>query len=200
MLGRICAVILCDSTIHDLIGSGHIKIDPFDPTLVQPASLDVRLGTEFKVLRPANITHLDPAEQTGHLWEPVEATHFQPFVLHPGQFALGHTLERVGLPADVAAQLGGKSSLARLGLAVHATAGWIDPGFSDPPATIVLEFSNVGPVPMVLRPGMRISQLIFMRLDEAAERPYGHPDLNSKYQGQQGAQPGMYHLNERPSS
>lgn len=185
-------MILSDATLRALIGSGSIVLDPFDPDLVQPASVDVRLGTEFRVMRNSRLTHIDPFEPQDRLMDTVSVEHGQPFVLHPGEFALGHTAEVIGCGDDIVGIVNGKSSLGRLGLQVHATAGFVDPGFR---GTVVLELSNVANLPILLRPGMKIAQMVFQRLDRAAERPYGHPDLKSKYQGQQGAVASRYDQN-----
>jgi dCTP deaminase len=185
-------VILSDVTLREYIGSGYITLDPFDPQLVQPASVDVRLGTEFRVMRNSRLTHIDPFEPQDKLMDTVSVPIGEPFVLHPGEFALGHTAEIIGCPDDIVGIVNGKSSLGRLGIQVHATAGFIDPGFK---GTVVLELSNVANLPILLRPGMKIAQMVFQRLDRAAERPYGHPDLKSKYQGQQGAVASKYNQN-----
>jgi dCTP deaminase len=185
-------VILADATIRDLVARGHLGIDPFDPTLVQPASVDVRLGGQFRVMRSNRLTHIDPREANDGLMEVVDVGTGDPFVLHPGEFALGHTSETFSLPDDVVGIVNGKSSLGRLGLQVHATAGYVDPGFR---GVIVLELSNVATLPILLRPGMKVAQMVFQRMDRAAEQPYGHPALGSKYQGQRGAQASRYSEN-----
>ena len=185
-------MILSDGTLRELIGSGRILLEPYDPELVQPASVDVRLGTEFRVMRNSRLTHIDPFEPQDKLMETVSVPDGEPFVLHPGEFALGHTAETVGCPDDIVGVVNGKSSLGRLGIQVHATAGFIDPGFK---GTVVLELSNVSNLPILLRPGMKVAQLVFQKLDRPAERPYGHPDLKSKYQNQQGAVASKYDQN-----
>lgn len=185
-------MILSDATLRELFSSGRILLDPYDPELVQPASVDVRLGTEFRVMRNSRITHIDPFEPQTKLMDTVSVPEGEPFVLHPGEFALGHTLETVGCPDDIVGVVNGKSSLGRLGIQVHATAGFIDPGFK---GTVVLELSNVSNLPILLRPGMKVAQLVFQKLDRPAERPYGHPDLKSKYQGQSGAVASKYNEN-----
>jgi dCTP deaminase len=185
-------VILSDATLREYLGSGYIHLEPYDPDLVQPASVDVRLGTEFRVMRNSRITHIDPFVEQTKLMDTVSVPEGEPFVLHPGEFALGHTSEVVGCPDDIVGVVNGKSSLGRLGIQVHATAGFIDPGFR---GTVVLELSNVSNLPILLRPGMKIAQLVFQKLDRKAERPYGHPDLKSKYQGQQGATASKYNQN-----
>jgi dCTP deaminase len=185
-------VILSDATLRELLASGYVCIDPYDPQLVQPASVDVRLGNEFRVMRNSRLTHIDPFESQQRLMDTVTVPDGEPFVLHPGEFALGHTAEVIGCPGDIVGIVNGKSSLGRLGIQVHATAGFIDPGFK---GTVVLELSNVANLPILLRPGMKIAQMVFQRLDRPAERPYGHPDLGSKYQGQQGAVASKYDQN-----
>lgn len=183
------AVILADRTIRERVANGQLVIDPFDPELVQPASVDVRLGTEFRVMRNSRMTHIDPLLSNDSLMETVQVELGEPFVLHPDEFALGHTAETFRLPPDVVGIVNGKSSLGRLGVQVHATAGFVDPGFA---GTIVLEFSNVATLPILLRPGMRVAQMVFQSLDRPADRPYGHPELNSKYQDQRGAVASKY--------
>ncbi len=185
-------MILSDATLRELIGSGRILLDPYDPELVQPASVDVRLGTEFRAMRNSRLTHIDPFDPHDKLMETVSVPEGEPFVLHPGEFALGHTAETVGCPDDIVGVVNGKSSLGRLGIQVHATAGFIDPGFK---GTVVLELSNVSNLPILLRPGMKVAQLVFQKLDRPAERPYGHPDLKSKYMNQQGAVASKYNQN-----
>jgi dCTP deaminase len=185
-------MILSDRTIRALVGEGRLGIEPYDAQLVQPASIDVRLGSQFRVMRNRQATHIDPFESSTDLMDVVEIAAGEPFVLHPGEFALGHTSEVFRLPDDLVGIVNGKSSLGRLGLLVHATAGFVDPCFT---GSIVLELSNVATLPIVLRPGMKVAQMVFQRLDQPAERPYGHPDLGSKYQGQQGATPSRYDAN-----
>ena len=187
------SMILADASIRDQVDSGRLRIEPYASELVQPASVDVRLGTQFRVMRNSRLTHIDPAVANDALMETVEVPDGEPFVLHPGEFALGHTAESFELPDDLVGIVNGKSSLGRLGLQVHATAGFVDPGFT---GVIVLELSNVATLPILLRPAMKVAQMVFQRLDRPAERPYGHPDLNSKYQGQRGATASRYALND----
>ncbi|HEX9259640.1 MAG TPA: dCTP deaminase [Acidimicrobiales bacterium] len=184
--------VLADVSIREQIAARRIVLDPFEPANIQPASVDVRLGAEFRVHRNWKASHIDPFEPNLDLMEAMTIAEDEAFVLHPGEFALGHTLERLTLPDDLVAQVNGKSSLGRIGLQVHSTAGWVDPGWS---GQIVLEFSNVSRLPIKLRPRMRVAQFVFLRMDRPVERGYGHPDLNSKYQGQQGAQASKYDLN-----
>ncbi|MCB1029436.1 MAG: dCTP deaminase [Microthrixaceae bacterium] len=185
-------MILADASIRALIDSGALVFDPYEPELVQPASVDVRLGRQFRVMRNSRLTHIDPVTVDDTLMETVNVPDGGPFVLHPGEFALGHTAETLGLPDNVVGIVNGKSSLGRLGVQVHATAGFVDPGFR---GVIVLELSNVATLPILLRPGMKVAQMVFQHLDRPAERPYGHPDLGSKYQGQQGATASRYPAN-----
>jgi len=187
-------VILADATIRALVDSGALGIEPWDPSLVQPASVDVRLGREFRVMRNNRLTHIDPFVANDALMDEVTPPEGEEFVLHPGEFALGHTAEVFTFPDDVVGVVNGKSSLGRLGLLVHATAGYVDPAFH---GSIVLELSNVSTLPILLRPGMKIAQMVFQRMDRPAERPYGHPELNSKYQGQRGAVASRYSGNPR---
>jgi dCTP deaminase len=188
-------VILSDRTIRAALAAGRIGIDPLDEDAVQPSSVDVRLGSTFRVF--ANHRHLaiDPHAVQADLTDIVEKGAEEPFVLHPGEFVLGSTLERITLPDDVVARLEGKSSLARLGLVVHSTAGFIDAGFD---GDVTLELSNVATLPILLHPGMRVAQLAFFQLDGPAEFPYGSKKVGSKYQGQRGPTASRYHLNLVP--
>jgi dCTP deaminase len=173
--------VLSDGTIRRLIADGHVRVEPFDDTMVQPASIDLRLGSSFRVFHNHRIGAIDLADPPKNLTEHVEIDDGESFVIHPGEFVLGRTQEHVELPDDVVARIEGKSSLGRLGLIVHATAGFVDPGFK---GTLTLEITNLTRVPIILWPGKPIAQLSFMALDRPAERPYGHPDLGSHYHGQ----------------
>jgi dCTP deaminase len=173
--------VLSDTTIRELIDSGRIRIDPWDPSMVQPASVDVRLGNSFRVFHNHRIQSIDLANPPRDLTEHVEIDQDGQFVIHPGEFVLGRTVELLELPDDIVSRIEGKSSCGRLGLVVHATAGFVDPGFR---GTLTLEITNFNSVPIVLRPGLPIAQLSFMALDRPAERPYGHPELGSHYYGQ----------------
>ncbi len=181
--------VLSDGTIRRLVAAGHIEIDPWDPGMVQPASVDLRLGDSFRVFHNHRIAGIDLREPPANLTEQVMVDEDAPFVIHPGEFALGRTLERVRLPDDVVARIEGKSSLGRLGLIVHATAGFVDPGFQ---GSLTLEITNLTRVPIKLWAGLPIAQLSFMTLDRPAERPYGHPDLGSHYHGQEDATESRY--------
>lgn len=176
-------VLLSDRDIRAALNDGRLRVSPLGERAIQPASIDVRLDHRFRVFHNARRTHIDPRRPQDDLTVLVEARDDQPFVLHPGEFALGCTLETVTLPADLAARLEGKSSLGRLGLLVHSTAGFIDPGFT---GSVTLELSNVSTLPIMLWPGLRIGQLCVFRLSSPAERPYGTPSLGSRYQGQDG--------------
>jgi dCTP deaminase len=175
------AAVLSDGTIRRLVEEGRIRIDPWDPSLVQPASVDLRLGPSFRVFHNHRIQVIDLADPPSGLTEHVESEEGEAFVIHPGEFVLGRTEEHVELPDDIVARIEGKSSLGRLGLIVHATAGFVDPGFR---GTLTLEITNFNSVPIVLRPGLPIAQLSFMGLDRPAEVPYGSPELGSHYHGQ----------------
>jgi dCTP deaminase len=182
--------VLSDATIRELIDSGRIVIDPFDPSMIQPASVDIRLGNSFRVFHNHRIQSIDLGDPPRDLTEHVEIDEAEgTFVIHPGEFVLGTTQEWVEIPDDVVARIEGKSSIGRLGLVVHATAGFVDPGFK---GTLTLEIANFNSVPIVLRPGLFICQLSFMALDRAAERPYGHPELGSHYHGQREATESRY--------
>lgn len=172
---------LRDSSIRQAIESGHLGIDPYDPAMIQPASLDVRLGDSFQVFRSHRVGSIDLADPPVGLTEQVAPDDKNRFTVHPGEFCLGVTQERVRIPNDMLCKIDGRSSIGRLGLLVHITAGIIDPGFE---GTITLELANLTRVPIRLYPGLTIAQLTFQYLDGPAERPYGHPDLNSHYQGQ----------------
>ncbi|HEX6712381.1 MAG TPA: dCTP deaminase [Thermoleophilaceae bacterium] len=182
--------VLSDATIRELIDSGRIVIDPFDPSMIQPASVDIRLGNSFRVFHNHRIKSIDLGNPPRDLTEHVEIDADDgEFVIHPGEFVLGTTQEYVEIPEDVVCRIEGKSSIGRLGLVVHATAGFVDPGFQ---GTLTLEIANFNSVPIVLRPGLFICQLSFMALDRAAERPYGHPELGSHYHGQREATESRY--------
>jgi len=179
-------VLLSDRDLLLELKSGQLELDPFDPELVQPSSIDVRLDHQFRVFNNHLHTHIDPRERQDDLTTLVEVPEGEPFVLHPGEFVLASTLETVALGDQLAARLEGKSSLGRLGLLVHSTAGWIDPGFT---GQVTLELSNVARLPIRLWPGMRLGQLCVFQLTSPAQRPYGSPGLGSRYQGQQGPTP-----------
>lgn len=181
--------VLSDGTIRQLVHDGRITIDPWDPAMVQPASVDVRLGHSFRVFHNHQIQAIDLAAPPADLTEHVHVDDDQPFILHPGEFVLGRTIEVVEIPDDIVCRIEGKSSIGRLGLIVHATAGFVDPGFA---GSLTLEITNFNSVPIVLRPGLPVAQLSFMALDQPAERPYGHPELGSHYHGQLDATESRY--------
>ncbi|MFC0713466.1 dCTP deaminase [Cellulomonas biazotea] len=176
-------MLLSDRDIRAELESGRVGLDPYDPQMIQPSSIDVRLDRFFRLFDNHKYAVIDPAADQPDLTRLVEVDGDEPFVLHPGEFVLGSTYEQVTLPDDVAARLEGKSSLGRLGLLTHSTAGFIDPGFS---GHVTLELSNVATLPILLWPGMKIGQLCFFRLSSAAEQPYGSAAYGSRYQGQRG--------------
>jgi dCTP deaminase len=184
-------VVLSDRTIQRLLAEGRIEIDPYDPALLQPSSVDVRVDRYFRVFRNSRYPYIDVKQEQEDLTELVQIDG-DPFILHPGEFVLGSTLERVTLPDDLVARLEGKSSLGRLGLLIHSTAGFIDPGWD---GHVTLELSNVANLPITIYAGMKIGQVSFVQLTEAAERPYGSEGIGSKYQGQRGPTPSRYWKN-----
>ena len=179
-------MLLSDRDILSEIDSKRVALEPFEPEMVQPSSIDVRLDRFFRVFENHRYPHIDPSEDQPELTRQVEPDRDEPFILHPGEFVLGSTYEVVTLPDDVAARLEGKSSLGRLGLLTHSTAGFIDPGFS---GHVTLELSNVATLPIKLWPGMKIGQLCFFRLSSPSEHPYGSEKYGSRYQGQRGPTP-----------
>jgi dCTP deaminase len=176
-------VLLSDGDIRQELESGRVGLDPLDLSMVQPSSVDVRLDRFFRLFDNHKYQHIDPSLDQPDLTRLVEVDASESFVLHPGEFVLGATFEVVTLPDDIAARLEGKSSLGRLGLLTHSTAGFIDPGFS---GHVTLELSNVANLPITLWPGMKIGQLCFFRLSSPAEHPYGSEKYGSRYQGQRG--------------
>ncbi|SEF15876.1 dCTP deaminase [Jiangella alba] len=185
-------MLLSDRDIRAAVESKRVVLDPFDPEMIQPSSIDVRLDRYFRVFENHRYPHIDPAEEQPDLTRMVEPDGGEPFVLHPGEFVLASTYEAVTLGDDVAARLEGKSSLGRLGLLTHSTAGFIDPGFT---GHVTLELSNVATLPIKLWPGMKIGQLCFFQLTSPAEEPYGTARHGSRYQGQRGPTPSRSHLN-----
>ena len=180
---------LSDGTILRLVEEGRIVVAPWDPNMVQPASVDLRLGDSFRVFHNHKTSAIDLRDPPRDLTEEVSPAPGEAFVIHPGEFCLGRTLEWVELADDVLARVEGKSSIGRLGLIVHATAGFVDPGWK---GTLTLEFANLTRVPIKLYAGLPIAQLSFMALDAPAERPYGHEELGSHYQGQVDATASRY--------
>ncbi len=185
-------MLLSDRDLRAELDAGRLEVDPFDPSMLQPSSIDIRLDRYFRVFVNTRYTHIDPALQQDELTSLVEPDGDDPFVLHPGEFVLGSTYERLALPDDLAGRLEGKSSLGRLGLLTHSTAGFIDPGFA---GHITLELSNVANLPITLWPGMKIGQLCLFRLSSPAEHPYGSARAGSRYQGQRGPTPSKAYLN-----
>lgn len=176
-------MLLSDRDIRAELVAGRVVLDPLDEEMVQPSSVDVRIDRFFRLFDNHKYPVIDPAQEQPGLTRLVEVEAGEPFVLHPGEFVLASTFEVVTLPDDVAARLEGKSSLGRLGLLTHSTAGFIDPGFS---GHVTLELSNVATLPIILWPGMKIGQLCFFRLSSPAEHPYGSERYGSRYQGQRG--------------
>jgi dCTP deaminase len=185
-------VLLSDRDIRAELDAGRVSLAPYDAAMVQPSSVDVRLDRFFRVFENHLYPHIDPSIEQPDLTRLIEAGPDEPFVLHPGEFALASTYEIVSLPDDIAGRLEGKSSLGRLGLLTHSTAGFIDPGFS---GHVTLELSNVATLPIMLWPGMKIGQLCLFRLSSPAEHPYGSAVYGSRYQGQRGPTASKSHLN-----
>ncbi len=179
-------MLLSDRDIRAEIDAGRISLEPYDETMIQPSSIDFRLDRYFRVFENHRYPHIDPAADQSDLTRVVETEGDEAFILHPGEFVLGSTYEVVSLPDDLAARVEGKSSLGRLGLLTHATAGFVDPGFS---GHVTLELANVATLPIKLYPGMKIGQLCFFRLSSPAEHPYGSEKYGSRYQGQRGPTP-----------
>ena len=179
-------MLLSDRDLRAEIAASRVALEPFDPGMIQPSSIDVRLDRYFRVFENHRYPHIDPAEEQADLTRLVEAEPDEAFILHPGEFALASTYEVITLPDDIAGRLEGKSSLGRLGLLTHSTAGFIDPGFS---GHVTLELSNVATLPIKLWPGMKIGQLCLFRLTSPAEHPYGSAVYGSRYQGQRGPTP-----------
>lgn len=187
-------MVLSDRTIKAEIESGRLAFDPYDESLVQSSSVDVRVDGTFRVFHNSRHPYIDVREPMEDLTELVTVAEGEPFVLHPGEFVLGQTLERVRLPGDLVARLEGKSSLGRLGLVIHSTAGFVDPGFE---GNLTLELSNLANLPVTIYEGMPIGQISFMRMDGEVERPYGVQAAGSKYQGQTEPTASRFYLNFR---
>ena len=184
-------MLLSDRDIRSAVDAGSVRLDPWDPAMVQPSSVDVRLDKYFRVFENHRYPSIDPSIEQPELTRLIEVDGGEAFVLHPGEFVLASTYETVTLGPAVAARLEGKSSLGRLGLLTHSTAGFIDPGFS---GHVTLELSNMATLPVKLWPGMKIGQLCFFELTSPAEHPYGSPQYSSRYQGQRGPTPSRSHL------
>ena len=185
-------MILSDRTIREELAAGRIVIDPLDPACIQPSSVDLRIDRFFRVFRNHTMGFIDVKQNLEDLTELVEIKEEDVFILHPGEFVLGSTLERVRLPDDLVARLEGKSSLGRLGLLIHSTAGFIDPGWN---GHVTLELSNVANLPITIYPGMKIGQISFMQMTEPAATPYGSEAIGSKYKGQRGPTASRYWQN-----
>lgn len=185
-------MILSDRSIKEEIKAGRIVIEPFDEAQVQPSSVDIHVDAQFRVFANARYPFIDVKREMPDLTDVVRVEEDEPFILHPGEFVLGSTLERVSIPDDIVARLEGKSSLGRLGLLIHSTAGYVDPGWD---GYLTLELSNVANLPITIYPGMKIGQISFIRMTSPAEHPYGSAETRSKYQGQRGPTPSRYYLN-----
>ena len=185
-------MLLSDRDIKSEIDKGRVVLEPYDVNMIQPSSVDVRLDRLFRTFENHKYAHIDPAENQPELTREVAVQGQDPFILHPGEFVLGSTYEVISLPDDIAGRLEGKSSLGRLGLLTHSTAGFIDPGFS---GHVTLELSNVATLPIKLWPGMKIGQLCLFRLESPTEHPYGSAVYGSRYQGQRGPTPSKAYLN-----
>ena len=187
-------MILSDRSIREELAVGRIVIDPFDDNCVQPSSVDLHVDRYFRVFLNHTMGLIDVKQDQEELTELVEIKEDDVFILHPGEFVLGSTLEHVGLPDDLVARLEGKSSLGRLGLLIHSTAGFVDCGFQ---GHLTLELSNVANLPITLYPGMKIGQISFLRMTTPADAPYGSASVGSKYKGQRGPTPSRYFENFR---
>ena len=187
-------MILSDISIREALGAGRIVIDPLDESCIQPSSIDVKISNLFRVFRNHTAPVIDVKKDLTDLTELIEVPLDGVFMLHPGEFVLGSTLERVAIADDLVARVEGKSSLGRLGLLIHSTAGFIDAGFD---GHITLELSNVANLPITLYPGMKIGQVSFMNMTTPAANPYGKGAQGSKYQGQRGPTPSRYFENFR---
>jgi dCTP deaminase len=185
-------MLLSDRDIRAQIEAGRIGLEPLNMELIQPSSMDVRLDRFFRLFDNHKYPFIDPREQQDDLTRFVEVDKDEAFILHPGEFVLGSTFEFVSLPNDIAARLEGKSSLGRLGLLTHSTAGFVDPGFQ---GHVTLELSNTATLPIKLWPGMKIGQLCFFQLSSESENPYGSSKYGSRYQGQRGPTASRSHLN-----
>jgi dCTP deaminase len=185
-------MVLSDRTIKAEIEAGRLVFEPYDPDLIQPSSVDVRVDRRFRVFHNARRPYIDVRQPMDDLTELVSVDGDEPFVLHPGEFVLGQTLERVTLPDDLVARLEGKSSLGRLGLLIHSTAGFVDPSWE---GNLTLELSNVANLPITIYYGMPIGQISFMRMDAPVEHPYGSEETGSKYQGQAEPTPSRFYRN-----
>jgi dCTP deaminase len=182
--------VLSDRDIRAALQAGRVRIDPYDPACLQPSSVDLHLDSDFRVFRNNRYAFIDPRAPQPDLTELVSVKGDEPFILHPGEFVLGQTLEWVELPDDLVARLEGRSSLGRLGLLIHSTAGYVDPGWK---GNLTLELSNVANLPIALYSGMKIGQISFFQMSSAVERPYGSRELGSRYQGQSSPTASQYY-------
>lgn len=185
-------MVLSDRTIKEEIQAGRISIEPFDEAMVQPSSVDLCLDGKFRVFHNNRYPYIDVKQTMENLTELVEIDNDHPFILHPGEFVLGQTLENITLPDNLVGRLEGKSSLGRLGLLIHSTAGYVDPGWS---GNLTLELSNVAQLPITLYQGMKIGQISFLQMTTPVDTPYGSTSLGSKYRGQNEPKESMYYLN-----
>ena len=185
-------MILSDRSLREQIDAGRIVIEPFDPSLIQPSSIDVKIGNLFRVFRNHTAAVIDVKQNQEDLTELITIRDGDAFMLHPGEFVLGSTVERIGVPDDLVGRVEGKSSLGRLGLIIHSTAGFIDAGFD---GHITLELTNIATLPITLYPGMKIGQISFIRMTTPADHPYGSGEVGSKYQGQRGPIASQYWRN-----
>ena len=183
-------MLLSDRDIRAEVAARRVHLEPFEPEMIQPSSIDVRIDRYFRLFDNHKYAVIDPAQDQPDLTRMIEVRPDEPFVLHPGEFVLGSTFELVTLPDDIAARLEGKSSLGRLGLLIHSTAGFVDPGFE---GHLTLELSNVATLPIAIYPGMKIGQLSFYELSTPAENPYGSREAGSTYHGQRGPTPSRIH-------
>ena len=190
-------MVLSDRSIREELEAGNIVIEPLGENAMQPSSVDLRVDNLFRVFRNDTTPYIDPKKPQEDLTELVTVEDGEAFILHPGEFVLGSTLERVALGTDLVARLEGKSSLGRLGLLIHSTAGFVDPGWD---GHLTLELSNVANLPIAIYPGMKIGQISFLRMSTEAEHPYGSDAAGSKYRGQQGPTPSKYYLNFPPEN
>ena len=182
-------MILSDRSILEAINDGRIIIEPFDKECLQPSSVDLHLDHRFLVFKNHTLGHIDVRKDLSNLTQEVSSSDDDPFMLHPGEFVLGSTSERVAVPEDLVARLEGKSSLGLLGILIHSTAGYVDAGWD---GQLTLELSNVSNLPITLYPGMKIGQISFVQMTTPAERPYGASELGSKYKGQEGPKASRY--------
>jgi len=187
-------MVLSDRSIKEALDEGRIVIEPLGDDCVQPSSVDLHVDRYFRVFRNHTARVIDVRDDQEELTELIDVGQDAPFILHPGEFVLGSTAERVALPDDLVARLEGKSSLGRLGLLIHSTAGFVDAGWD---GHLTLELSNVANLPITIYPGMKIGQISFFQMTTAADRPYGAAGLGSKYRGQRGPTPSRYADNFR---